>query len=133
MFQRFTPEARRALDGCFRRAETARAGTDHLLLGLLEEWSDVAAAVAEDLGLHLPALRAGVERLLRPGQPIARDCERSYTPGARRALMFAQEEAWRLDDACIGTEHLLLGLTRESDGSAGRVLRATGVRLDELR
>ena len=137
MFQHFTPEARRALDVCHVMARGDRAGTEHLLLGLIDEWLEVAEAVREELGVDLADLHARIGSLEGTGSPLGSplgaEMEPRYAPDARRALMFAQDESWRLDDLCIGTEHLLLGLIREPQGGGGRVLREAGLALDGLR
>ena len=84
-------------------------------------------------GLALGVLDALGEALDLGAPPGGEFLQLGHAAGHRRALMLAQDEAWRLDDPCIGTEHLLLGLLREPEGRGGTVLREAGLHLDDLR
>lgn len=106
--------------------------TEHLLLGLVRESDSVAARVLEKLGVSLNRIRAEVEKQLprgdaRPAQDM------TLTPRAKRVIDLAYDEARTLNNNYIGTEHLLLGLIREGDGLAGRVLAKLGVELEKAR
>ena len=101
-------------------------------LGLVRESDSVAARVLEKLGVSLNRIRAEVEKQLprgdaRPSQDM------TLTPRAKRVIDLAYDEARNLNNNYIGTEHLLLGLIREGDGLAGRVLAKLGVELERAR
>src|ERR671926_180581 len=124
MWQRFTERARRVV--FFAQEEAARlgenyVGTEHLLLGLVRESDSVAARILDRLGVPLGRIRADIERQVTRGHGnLGQDMQ--LTPRAKRVIDLAYEEARQLNNNYIGTEHLLLGLVRESDGIAGRVL-----------
>ncbi len=106
--------------------------TEHLLLGLVRESDSVAARVLDKLNVSLNRVRAEVEKQLprgdaRPNQDM------TLTPRAKRVIDLAYDEARNLNNNYIGTEHLLLGLIREGDGLAGRVLAKLGVELEKAR
>src|ERR1043166_3208064 len=128
MWQRFTERARRVV--FFAQEEAARlgenyVGTEHLLLGLVRENDSVAALILDALGVSLSAIRAGVEKQVTRGEGKSGQ-EMQLTPRAKRTIDLAYEEARRLNNNYIGTEHLLLGLIAEGDGLGGRVLLAQG-------
>ncbi|HWD40151.1 MAG TPA: ATP-dependent Clp protease ATP-binding subunit [Fimbriimonas sp.] len=135
MWQRFTERARKVV--FYAQEEAQRFGegyvsTEHLLLGLVRESDSVAARVLEKLGVSLNRIRAEVEKQLprgdaRPSQDM------TLTPRAKRVIDLAYDEARNLNNNYIGTEHLLLGLIREGDGLAGRVLAKLGVELEKAR
>lgn len=135
MWQRFTERARKVV--FYAQEEAQRFGegyvsTEHLLLGLVRESDSVAARVLDRLGVSLSRIRAEVERQLprgdaRPSQDM------TLTPRAKRVIDLAYDEARNLNNNYIGTEHLLLGLIREGDGLAGRVLSKLGVELEKGR
>ena len=135
MWQRFTERARKVVFYAQEEAQKFGEGyvsTEHLLLGLVRESDSVAARVLERLGVSLSRIRAEVEKQLprgdaRPSQDM------SLTPRAKRVIDLAYDEARNLNNNYIGTEHLLLGLIREGDGLAGRVLSKLGVELDRGR
>ena len=135
MWQRFTERARKVVFYAQEEAQKFGEGyvsTEHLLLGLVRESDSVAARVLERLGVSLSRIRTEVEKQLprgdaRPSQDM------SLTPRAKRVIDLAYDEARNLNNNYIGTEHLLLGLIREGDGLAGRVLSKLGVELDRGR
>ena len=135
MFERFTDRARRVL---VRAQEEARmlghdgVDTGHLLLALAQESDGVAARVLESLGIGPEAVRQGVERVTGRGAPPA-SAPLPFAPGAQEALRLAVRESVRLGHRHIGTEHILLGLLREGEGTAARVLAGLGADLDEVR
>jgi ATP-dependent Clp protease ATP-binding subunit ClpC len=135
MWQRFTERTRRVI--FFAQEEAARlgenyVGTEHLLLGLVRENDSVAARILERLGVNLGRVRQEIERQVARGDGRLGQ-EMQLTPRAKRVIDLAYEEARQLNNNYIGTEHLLLGLVRESDGIAGRVLARLGVDLDRTR
>jgi len=105
--------------------------TEHLLLGLVKEDS-VAVRVLERLGANRSRIRTEVEKQLPRGEPRI-DRDMTLTPRGKRVIDLAYDEARRIRNNYIGTEHLLLGLIRESDGLAGRVLCKLGVELEPAR
>ncbi len=135
MWQRFTERARKVVFYAQEEAQKFGEGyvsTEHLLLGLVRESDSVAARVLEKLGVSLNRIRAEVEKQLprgdaRPSQDM------TLTPRAKRVIDLAYDEARNLNNNYIGTEHLLLGLIREGDGLAGRVLAKLGVDLEKAR
>ncbi len=135
MWQRFTERARKVVFYAQEEAQKFGEGyvsTEHLLLGLVRESDSVAARVLEKLGVSLNKIRAEVEKQLprgdaRPSQDM------TLTPRAKRVIDLAYDEARNLNNNYIGTEHLLLGLIREGDGLAGRVLAKLGVELERAR
>lgn len=135
MWQRFTERARKVVFYAQEEAQKFGEGyvsTEHLLLGLVRESDSVAARVLEKLGVSLSRIRAEVEKQLprgdaRPSQDM------TLTPRAKRVIDLAYDEARNLNNNYIGTEHLLLGLIREGDGLAGRVLAKLGVELEKAR
>ena len=135
MWQRFTERTRRVI--FFAQEEAARlgenyVGTEHLLLGLVRESDSVAARILERLGVSLVRIRQEIERQVTRGDGRLGQ-EMQLTPRAKRVIDLAYEEARQLNNNYIGTEHLLLGLVRESEGIAGRVLARLGVDLERCR
>jgi ATP-dependent Clp protease ATP-binding subunit ClpC len=135
MWQRFTERTRRVI--FFAQEEAARlgenyVGTEHLLLGLVRENDSVAARILERLGVNLGRVRQEIERQVARGDGRLGQ-EMQLTPRAKRVIDLAYEEARQLNNNYIGTEHLLLGLVRESEGIAGRVLARLGVDLERTR
>src|SRR6185312_6506199 len=101
-------------------------GTEHILLGIISEGESLAAKVLESLGVNLAKVRQEVEAIVgRGGQTVQQ--EMVFTPRAKRVIELAFEEARQLNHNYIGTEHLLLGLIREGEGVAARVLTNLGV------
>ncbi|MCG9894480.1 MAG: ATP-dependent Clp protease ATP-binding subunit, partial [Fimbriimonadaceae bacterium] len=135
MWQRFTERARKVV--FYAQTEAQRFGegyvsTEHLLLGLVHESDSVAARVLERLGVSLAKIRSEVENQL-PKSDNRSNQEMTLTPRAKRVIDLAYDEARNLNNNYIGTEHLLLGLIREGDGLAGRVLAKLGIELEKAR
>ena len=131
--ERFTQRARRVLSLAHQEAERAHKnviGTEHLLLGLVEEEGGVAGRVLRDLGLETDRVREMVNRLA--GEGHATDEKIELSNETQQVLELAIEEARRLGHHYIGTEHLLLGLVR-GEGTALEVLRRLGVTADDIR
>src|SRR5690349_18824090 len=135
MWQRFTERTRRVI--FFAQEEAARwgenyVGTEHLLLGLVRESDSVAGRILDRLGIASGRVRADLERQMTRGQGnLGQDMQ--LTPVAKRSIDLAYEEARDLNNNYIGTEHLLLGLSREPDGLAGKVLRGVGADIQRTR
>jgi ATP-dependent Clp protease ATP-binding subunit ClpA len=101
-------------------------GTEHLLLGLLRERDGIAALALEKLGVTLEPVRAAVEEKIgRGGQPVQEEID--YVPRARKVLSLALDEAERQGSGYVRTEHILLGIVRESGGVAADILDTFGV------
>ena len=136
MFDRFTERARKVMTLARQEAQKLNndyIGTEHILLGLVQEGSGVAAQVLKNLDVDLRKVRAEVERLVEQGTSPVSSSQLPFTPRAKRVLELALEEAQNLGHNYIGTEHLLLGLIRESDGPAAHVLQNLGVKPEEVR
>src|SRR3569833_1012249 len=128
MWQRFTERARRVV--FFAQEESARlgenyVGTEHLLLGLIRDSDNVAMQILDRIGVSAERIRADVERQVARGHGHLGQ-EMEFTPRSKRVVDLAYEEARSLRNNYIGTEHLLLGLIREGDGLAARVLTRMG-------
>ena len=108
-------------------------GTEHILLGLIQEGSGVAANVLRNLDLDLEKIRREVETIVHSGPPMVSMGQLPFTPRAKKVLELSVEEATNLGHNYIGTEHLLLGLIRENDGVAAQVLTTLGLKLEEVR
>lgn len=135
MWQRFTERARKVVFYAQEEAQKFGEGyvsTEHLLLGLVRESDSVAARVLEKLNINLGKIRSEVEKQLPRGEARTNQ-DMSLTPRAKRVIDLAYDEARNLNNNYIGTEHLLLGLIREGDGLAGRVLAKLGVDLERAR
>jgi hypothetical protein len=132
----FTPRAKQVL--ALARKEANRLnhgplGTEHVLLGLIALGQGVAVNALARLGLDLETARQDVEKLdsKRPEQKLAEDI--AYTPGVKRAFALAHHEKKALNHTYLGTEHILLGLLREGDGAAAKIMKERGIDLAELR
>ena len=136
MFDRFTDRARKVMG--LARQEAQRfshdyIGTEHILLGLVQEGSGVAASVLKNLDIDLKKIRHEVEKLVSNGTTMVTMGQLPFTPRAKKVLELSLEEASNLGHTYIGTEHLLLGLIRESEGIAAQVLSNLKVKLDDVR
>ncbi len=136
MQDKFTERVRKVM--YLAREEAGRLqhdyiGTEHLLLGLIREGEGIAANVLTNLGLDLEVIRQTVESMVAaPGSSLTLG-EIPFTPKAKRVLELAIEEARQLGHNYVGTEHLLLGLIREGEGVAARVLQELGVDRKKVR
>ncbi len=108
-------------------------GTEHLLLGLLREGEGIAATVLANLGLDLDAIRQAVENMVAHTGGTLTIGEIPFTSNAKRVLELAVEEARQMNHNYVGTEHLLLGLIREGEGVAAKVLLDMGVERKKVR
>jgi ATP-dependent Clp protease ATP-binding subunit ClpC len=133
--ERFTQRARRVLSLAQEEAERLRhnyIGTEHLLLGLMREEGGVAGRVLRELGLEQRRVEELVEELTRASSRTS-NAALDLSPGTKRVLELAVDEARRMGHHYIGTEHLLLGLVRQSDGVAIDVLKRLGISPEEIR
>jgi ATP-dependent Clp protease ATP-binding subunit ClpC len=129
MFERFTDRARRVVVLAQEEARMLNhdyIGTEHILLALIHEESGVAAQALESLGITEEAARQQVEEITGRGQQDPPRGHIPFTPRAKKTLQLSMREAIALGHAYIGTEHILLGLVREDDGVAIRVLNGLG-------
>jgi ATP-dependent Clp protease ATP-binding subunit ClpC len=108
-------------------------GTEHILLGLVQEGSGVAANVLKTMSIDLDKVRNEVEKIVKTGPSMVTMGQLPFTPRAKKVLELSMEEASQLNHNYIGTEHLLLGLIREDEGIAAQVMRNLGVKLEEVR
>src|ERR1700731_2558841 len=135
MFERFTDRARRVVVLAQDEARMLNhnyIGTEHILLGLIDEGEGVAAEALESLGISLDAVRQQVEEIIGRGQE-APSGHIPFTPRAKKVLEFSLRESLQLGHDYIGTEHILLGLLREGDGLAAQILVALGADLAGVR
>ena len=135
MFERFTEKAIKVI--MLAQEEARRlghnfVGTEQILLGLIGEGTGVAAKVLKSLGVNLKDSRIEVEKIIGRGSGFVA-VEIPFTPRAKRVLELSLEEARQLGHNYIGTEHLLLGLIREGEGVAARVLENLGIDLSKVR
>ena len=132
----FTPRAQQVLALARKEADRfshAYIGTEHLLLGLIKLGQGVAVNVLQHMGLELEAVRMEVEKEVGSGPPQKSTGTIPYTPRVKKVLAFANKEAKALNHSYVGTEHLLLGLLREGEGIAARVLRRLDVDIQRTR
>ncbi len=135
MFERFTERARQVIVLAQEEARTLKhnyIGTEHLLLGLLREADGVAARVLGSLEVSLEEVRGEVARIVGEGENESQG-QIPFTPRAKKVLELALREALSLGHNYIGTEHILLGLVRESEGVAARILNDLEVDADRVR
>lgn len=134
MFGRFTERAQKVL--ALSQEEAVRLGhnnigTEHVLLGLVREADGIAAKALQSLGLEVPKIQEEVEKLIGVGKQPMQTIH--YTPRAKKVVELSQDEARKLGHSYVGTEHILLGLIREGEGVAARVLNNLGVSLNKAR
>ncbi|MFZ3171080.1 MAG: ATP-dependent Clp protease ATP-binding subunit [Carboxydocellales bacterium] len=135
MFGRFTERAQKTLalaQDEARRLNYNYVGTEQLLLGLIAEGEGIAAKALQSLGISLDSVRSEVEKIIGKGESQVKG-EIGFTPRAKKVLELSFDEARRLGHNYIGTEHLLLGLIREGEGVAARVLQNLGANMDKVR
>lgn len=134
MFGRFTERAQKVL--ALSQEEAVRLGhnnigTEHILLGLVREGEGIAAKALQSLGLEVSKIQEEVEKLIGVGKQPTQSIH--YTPRAKKVVELSQDEARKLGHSYVGTEHILLGLIREGEGVAARVLNNLGVSLNKAR
>src|SRR5512137_351028 len=132
----FTPRAQQVLALARKEADRFNhnfVGTEHLLLGLIKLGQGVAVNVLQKLGLDLETVRLEVEKQVGTGPDQKMIGNIPYTPRVKKVLALSQKEARALNHTYVGTEHILLGLLREGDGVAARVLRNLDVDIEQAR
>ncbi|MFN9024990.1 MAG: Clp protease N-terminal domain-containing protein, partial [Akkermansiaceae bacterium] len=132
----FTPRAQQVLALARKEADRfnhAYVGTEHLLLGLIKLGQGVAVNVLERMGLELDTVRVEVEKEVGSGPPQKSPGNIPYTPRVKKVLALSNKEAKALNHSYVGTEHLLLGLLREGEGVAARVLKRLDVDIQRTR
>ena len=135
MFDRFNVAARRVViiaNNEARKLNHHYIGTEHILLGLLHEGEGVAARALESLGISLEGVRQRVEEIVGHGQ-VTPGGHIPFTPRAKKVLELSLREALQLGHNYIGTEHILLGLMREGEGVAARILADMGADAERVR
>ncbi len=132
----FTPRAQQVLALARKEADRFNhnfLGTEHLLLGLIKLGQGVAVNVLQKMGLDLETVRMEVEKQVGAGPDQKMIGNIPYTPRVKKVIALAQKEAKNLNHTYVGTEHLLLGLLREGDGVAAKVLRNLDVDIEQTR
>ncbi len=135
MFERFTERARQVVVLAQEEARTLKhnyIGTEHILLGLLREEEGLAARVLESLDITTERVRSQVVRIVGSGEEVTSG-QIPFTPRAKKVLELALREALSLGHNYIGTEHILLGLVRENEGVAARILLDFDADSDKIR
>lgn len=135
MMERYTPQAQEALGLAVGVAETLNhgyVGTEHLLIGLLQEGTGVAAKVLEENGVEDDRVIELVSQLIAPNPTVQTADRTAYTPRARRVIENSYREAVRFKAVQIGTEHILIAMLREGDCVASRLLNTIGVNIQKL-
>jgi ATP-dependent Clp protease ATP-binding subunit ClpC len=136
MFERFTDRARKVMALANQEAQRFNheyIGTEHILLGLVKEGSGVGANVLKNLDVDIKKLRLEIEKLVKSGPDMVTMGKLPQTPKAKKVIEYAIEEARALNHNYVGTEHILLGLLRESEGIAAQVLMNLGLKLEDVR
>jgi len=134
IFGRFTERAQKVLALSQEEAvrlQHSNIGTEHILLGLIREGEGIAAKALQQLGLEAAKIQEEVEKLIGVGKQPTQTIH--YTPRAKKVVELSQDEARKLGHSYVGTEHILLGLIREGEGVAARVLNNLGVSLNKAR
>src|SRR5437868_6902254 len=132
----FTPRAQQVLALARKEADRFHhnyVGTEHILLGLIKLGQGVAVSVLQKMGLDLETVRAAVEKQVGTGQETKAQNSIPYTPRVKKVLALAGKEAKTLNHSYVGTEHILLGLLREGEGVAARVLKSLDIDIERTR
>jgi len=132
----FTPRAQQVLALARKEADRFHhnyVGTEHILLGLIKLGQGVAVSVLQKMGLDLETVRAAVEKQVGTGQEAKTPGSIPYTPRVKKVLALAGKEAKTLNHSYVGTEHILLGLLREGEGVAARVLKSLEIDIERTR
>ena len=132
----FTPRAQQVLALARKEADRFHhnyVGTEHILLGLIKLGQGVAVSVLQKMGLDLETVRNAVEKQVGTGTETKTQGSIPYTPRVKKVLALAGKEAKALSHSYVGTEHILLGLLREGEGVAARVLKSLEVDIERTR
>jgi len=136
MFERFTDRARKVMALANQEAQRFNhdvIGTEHILLGLVKEGSGVGATVLKNLDVDIKKLRLEIEKHVKSGPDMVTMGKLPQSPRAKKVIEYAIEEARALNHNYVGTEHILLGILRESEGIAAQVLLDLGLKLEDVR
>ncbi|MFH1824104.1 MAG: ATP-dependent Clp protease ATP-binding subunit [Candidatus Firestonebacteria bacterium] len=136
MFHKFTERAQKVIMEAKEEAKRLKhdyVGPEHLLLGLVKEGTGVAIGALKNMGVNLIKLKKEIEGVLSSGTGTMPLEELVFTPNAKRVLELAIEESSILSHNYVGTEHLLLGIIKESESIAARILKSFGITLDKAR
>lgn len=135
MFERFTERARKVVVKAQDEARFLKQnyiGTEHILLGLIDEKEGIAARVFYELNITFEDIRSAVKEVVTEGTSESYE-HIPFTPRAKKVLELSLREALQMGHNYIGTEHILLGLLREGEGVAARVLNSMGITLDNVK
>ena len=135
MIDRFTVKAREAIGLAVDAAESLGhnyVGTEHLLIGLLQEGTGVAARVLDECGVKVEKVMELVNQLITQNQTVSTAEQNTYTPRARKVIENSYREAVRFKAPLIGTEHILIAIIRENDCVASRLLNTMGISIQKL-
>ena len=136
MFERFTDRARKVMALANQEAHRHNhesIDTEHILFGLVKEGSGVGATALKNLDMDIKKLRLEVEKLVKRGPEIVPAGRLPQTQQAKKIIEYAIEEARALNHNSVGTEHILWGILRESEGIAAQVLINLGLKLEDVR
>ncbi len=136
MYGRFTERAGKVMQLANQEAQRLKheyIGTEHILLGLIQDGSSVAANVLKNLGVDLRRVHDEIGKIVQAGSEPDTKNKHAPTPQAKKVLEYAIEEARNLKHNYIATEHILLGLLREQEGVGARVLLNLNLKLEEVR
>jgi ATP-dependent Clp protease ATP-binding subunit ClpC len=136
MYGRFTPRARKVMSlaqDAARSVKHSHVGTEHVLIGILDEGGNLAVKVLADLDVDADDLRSELRASMGPATKGKAEAHLPFTPLSKRALEQTAKEALRLGHNYVGSEHLLLGLLATEEGVASKVLRRMGIELHTTR
>jgi ATP-dependent Clp protease ATP-binding subunit ClpC len=136
MFERFTDRARKVMALANQEAQRFNhdvIGNEHILLGLVKEGSGVGATILKNLDVDIKKLRLEIEKHVKSGPDMVTMGKLPQSPRAKKVIEYAIEEARLFNHNYVGTEHILLGLLRESEGIAAQVLMGMGLKLEAVR
>jgi len=135
MFERFTERARKVVVKAQDEARFLKQnyiGTEHILLGLIDEKEGIASKVFQELGISVEEIRSAIKDVITEGTSESYE-HIPFTPRAKKVLELSLREALQMGHNYIGTEHILLGLLREGEGVAARVLTSVGITLNSVK
>ena len=136
MFERFSERAQKVMllaDQAAVRCQSEHIRTEHVLCGLLKEGHGVGSSILHELNVDFKAVRAELDPFMTPKEPKPELDRLGQSEHVKHVVQFAIDEARHLSHQLVGTEHLLLGLLREQEGVAGKVLGKFGLTLPEVR
>lgn len=136
MEERFSERAKKVMllaDQAAVRCQSEKIRTEHVLCGLLKEGHGVGSSVLHDLNVDFKAVRAALNPYMETKNPDAEPERLGQSEHVKNVIQFAIDEARHLSHNMVGTEHILLGLLREQEGVAGKVLHQFGLKLPEVR